>query len=97
MLSAPSLRRSCQPKASYRIARIVDRLTKEFKVYGETRKQILERHSFKDEDGKPKFTDKNQTAYDIDPAARTQLNADVEALREELIVLDIGQARYVCR
>jgi mRNA degradation ribonuclease J1/J2 len=78
-------------KTAYRVSRIVDKLTKEWKVYGETRKKLLEQYAEKDEDGKPKFTDETQTAYDITPANREKLSADMDSIREEVIELDINK------
>jgi hypothetical protein len=78
-------------KTSYRIARIVDRLTREFKTYQDQRKKVLERHAKKDKNGKPMFTDEAGTAYDIDPAARADMTDDMDLLRAEMIELDIDR------
>jgi hypothetical protein len=83
--------RAFTPKISYWLAKILNKVNSEWKVYIEARKPVIERFARKDEAGNPLFKDEARTQYDIPAEDRKEFNEALQEIQKEEIDLGIPQ------
>lgn len=73
-------------KVSYAIAKNIDKIERELKIYNQEREKIVNEYCLKDEHGELKITG-NQ--FDIDPNRIKEFNKEIDDLQSILVELDI--------
>lgn len=73
-------------KVSYAIAKNIDKVERELKIYNQEREKIIKEYCLRDANGSLKITDGN---YDIDPARSKDFSKEINDLEAIEVELDV--------
>ncbi|EHK2440937.1 hypothetical protein KCL46_000960 [Clostridium perfringens] len=73
-------------KVSYAIAKNMDKVERELKIYNEERRKIINEYCLRNQDGNLKITDGN---YDIDPNRINEFNNAIDDLQNIEVEFDV--------